>query len=196
MGIRSPFGTNGCTDTALINHMIGDAAYTNVRLIAKNINTIDNVSENIDKLEDVLDISTEFNEIKTDLATIKSDLVEFMQTYSSDLTFSAVASLAAFMVVKMSGVGVAVATSANQNDAGRVVGLTTAAVSIGQSATVRDNGILTNPAWNWEVNSPLFVGISGALTQIEPTSGFVQRLGIALTATSIFINKSDPIRIG
>lgn len=75
----------------------------------------------------------------------------------------------------------------------KVLGITTGAVNIGESASIQTFGEMTEGSWNWDVTKPLFVGTNGLMTQTAPSSGFVLEIGVPLTPTSIFIDIGKPI---
>lgn len=71
---------------------------------------------------------------------------------------------------------------------GLVRGVTTGAVSEGGTARIQVYGPLVEPSWTWTPGGPIYVGTSGALTQTVPTSGWLQQIAVADTATQIFID--------
>lgn len=70
-------------------------------------------------------------------------------------------------------------------------GVSSGAATSGALATVRLQGVLEEPSWNWS-EGPIWVGAEGALTQVLPTSGYLVRAGIALAPTVIHV---DPLTI-
>lgn len=85
------------------------------------------------------------------------------------------------------------ADSSNNNLIGLVIGITARAVSAGQVALIQVYGPMSEVSWNWTPDSPLFVGADGALTQSAPTSGWVQEVARAISATRIMIDLQPPI---
>ncbi len=77
--------------------------------------------------------------------------------------------------------------------AGRVIGITTTAVSSGP-VVVQSASTVTESSWNWTPNLPVYVGLNGVPTQ-TPVVGavFSQIWGMALTATQVLIVIRDPI---
>lgn len=71
---------------------------------------------------------------------------------------------------------------------GLVRGITTGAVSEGDVARVQVFGPMREVSWSWTPGLPIYVGANGALTQTAPTSGWLQRIAVADTATQIFID--------
>ncbi len=80
--------------------------------------------------------------------------------------------------------------------AGKILGITTGAASAGAVATVQTHGKLTEPSWNWLVGSMVFLSTNGQLTQTPPTDGFRIILGRPVTATTLFVDISEPINLG
>ena len=76
--------------------------------------------------------------------------------------------------------------------AGRIVGITQHAIMPGATGDVQVDGVMTEPSWSWS-HGPIFLGNNGNLTQTPPTTGFLLRLGRAVTATSILIGVQEPV---
>ena len=76
----------------------------------------------------------------------------------------------------------------------RVVGFATASGNSGNSISVRvsaQQGGFTGLT----AGSPVFLDNAGAVTQTVPTSGHAVRLGLALSATDILVELSQPIKL-
>lgn len=76
---------------------------------------------------------------------------------------------------------------------GRVYGVTLNAAGAGEPVTVRTRGAIEELSWAWTPLAPVFLGVNGLLTQTVPTSGFQQVIGVAITATVLFVNPREPI---
>jgi hypothetical protein len=85
-----------------------------------------------------------------------------------------------------------VASSANVAHAGLVLGITTGAAIQGDLAHVRIAGELIEPTFAF-VPGPVYFNSSGVLTQTPPTSGFIQSVAVALSATKIVVGLGIPI---
>lgn len=96
-------------------------------------------------------------------------------------------------VVLNNGV-VVYASSTTPGDAGRVIGVTLASVPSGQAVTVISVGELTGFN-NLTPGEPLYLDVDGVLTQTPPSIGFVQKIGVALAATSALIDLNPPISL-
>jgi hypothetical protein len=78
------------------------------------------------------------------------------------------------------------ADHATLTHAGRAIGVTTGAAALGDTVTIQTLGILIEPTWTW-TEGPVYLGAQGALTQTPPATGFVQIIGVATTATALFV---------
>lgn len=65
-------------------------------------------------------------------------------------------------------------------------GVTRMATIVGDPINVVRSGLITEGAWNWTPNAPMFIGVDGVLTQTQPTAGNpVRRIGWAISATEL-----------
>lgn len=87
------------------------------------------------------------------------------------------------------------ADTTDTSDLGLVIGMTTAASTIGQDTQVQFLGDMTELSWSWTVGSPVYFDASGVPTQTQPTSGFSQIIGFASSATKIYIQLREPIAL-
>lgn len=78
---------------------------------------------------------------------------------------------------------------------GRVVGVTTQAISIGATGYVQTYGSLTEPTWTWTMGSPVYLSTTGGLTQTPPSTGFSLKIGIPESATTLFVRIGEPIQL-
>lgn len=84
------------------------------------------------------------------------------------------------------------ASHATLAHAGRVIGMTTGAAANGATATIQIHGSITEGSWAWTPGSILFLAASGLVTATPPASGFVQVIGYAQSATTIYIQLHQP----
>lgn len=94
-------------------------------------------------------------------------------------------------IVYASGGVALLADAGNVAHAGKVVGMTPAAVSAGVVTVVIGNAI-TEPSWNW-TPGPVYLGSNGLPTQTRPTVGFLQEIGVALEPTRLVVDLKPPI---
>lgn len=147
--------------------------------------------------------------VKDDLVEIVTDLVQGPQGppgatgpmgpagASGAVTATAVQALSGHRMIKLDSSGGAdYVSNTVLADAGKVFGMTSGAVSAGAEATIITAGNITEPSWNWTVNQPVYLGANGTLTQTMPVKAsaeFVVVVGIAVAATTLFINIGMPI---
>lgn len=82
------------------------------------------------------------------------------------------------------------ASNDNLSHAEKVFGMTVGAASSGAAVTVRRFGELTEPSWNWTLNTPIFLGVNGLLTQTKPSApgSFVLQVAFPMTPTKVYID--------
>jgi hypothetical protein len=78
---------------------------------------------------------------------------------------------------------------------GMVRGITVGAAVDGATAFVQTYGPMIEPSWTWTPNAAIYVGANGALTQTAPSSGFLQQIAVADSATRIFIDPQPAIAL-
>ena len=80
-------------------------------------------------------------------------------------------------------------------DAGMTIGVTTGAALIGALATLQTFGEMSDVSFSFTPGAAIYVGTNGMLTQTPPSGGaaFSQIIGVAITATSLFLNIQLPI---
>ena len=80
-----------------------------------------------------------------------------------------------------------------QGHAGAVLGVTTGGVASGATATIQTYGPMTDSAWSWTPDLPIWLGTAGYLTQTVPSSGFLLRVGYAIDATTMMVTIGESI---
>jgi hypothetical protein len=73
-----------------------------------------------------------------------------------------------------------------------VIGITIVSGVSGEAVQIQQAGTLTNTAWTWVPNNPIYAMSDGTLTQTVPTSGLLSIVGYAATATKMFV-KPEPV---
>ena len=106
--------------------------------------------------------------------------------------FTAGDTLSGHRAVYSDGVVVRYASADNLSSAERCVGITTQSAVTGSTVLVRRSGLLVEPTWSW-APGPVFLGLTGALTQVPPTSGVSLQVGVALDATTLDVRVDTPI---
>lgn len=113
------------------------------------------------------------------------------------VVYVADAALGGHRVVRITGTGVDYADCTAPAHVGLVAGITTGAVAQGASAAVANREVVAEPSWAWTAGEPVMLGSNGVLTQTPPANAvFAQVIGVALSATSLFVNVQPPITLG
>lgn len=96
-------------------------------------------------------------------------------------------------VMAPDGTGGVVYASNNAPTAiGRAIGLAWNSANTGDTVQVIVSGEVDEPSWNWTPGE-VYLGVNGTLTQTAPSTGFVQVIGVALTATRLSVGIQLPI---
>lgn len=77
----------------------------------------------------------------------------------------------------------------------KIRGVTLGAVALSATALVQISGPLEFNGWAWTPDLPIWLGNSGALTQVIPTTGNLIQVGVADTPTRIYISIFQPIEV-
>ena len=88
------------------------------------------------------------------------------------------------------------ASADDLSHASLVLGISVSAASTGDNVRVIRVGDVTEPSWNWVGRSPVYLGIDGVLTQVQPSkpgSQFTLVIGIPISQTRLFVDVSQPI---
>lgn len=98
-----------------------------------------------------------------------------------------------FQVVYLASDGTArPADGTNPTHAGKVIGLAAAAQPEGEPATIQLAGEIENPAWNLIPGAIYFLFAGGEISLTPPETGFVQKIGVAKSATVLVISLGEP----
>ena len=73
------------------------------------------------------------------------------------------------------------------------IGLTMGAAADGEEIEVQFSGEISEPGWAWVAGLPVFAGANGVPTQTPPAAGFQAVIGVAISATAMFIQIKSPI---
>lgn len=84
------------------------------------------------------------------------------------------------------------ADSSDISTVGLLLGVTQGAAAVGSYVSVVSIGIL-NGFSGLTQYMPIYLSTLGSITQVPPTVGYMQRLGVAISSDSIYINISPPI---
>lgn len=88
------------------------------------------------------------------------------------------------------------ASSANASHIGRIAGLVTDAYAAGSAAEVQRVGAVDHAGWAWTPGLPLLLATNGQMAHaLPPGAVFSQTVGVALSATRIYLFLQPPISI-
>lgn len=87
------------------------------------------------------------------------------------------------------------ADNSNSSHIHKVMGVTLNAGNAGDTISIVRSGEVVEPTWNWTLNSPVFLGTNGLLTQTPPQSPavFSQIVGFPKTPTTLFVHLREPL---
>ncbi len=85
------------------------------------------------------------------------------------------------------------ADSGTPDHAFKVVGLLPNAVVAGATIAALSEGPISDDAWNWDTDRPIFLGSNGQLTQTAPEIGFLLQVATAATPTQIDFEPQEVI---
>lgn len=84
------------------------------------------------------------------------------------------------------------ADNTDLNTVSKVIGFTKTSAVLYDLVSIASSGEL-NGFTGLTVNAPVYVSTNGNYTQVLPTSGYIQRVGIPINSTTILVNLSEPI---
>jgi len=108
---------------------------------------------------------------------------------SSSFLLLATENIGAFVAVTSNG---KVANSATTAHAGKVAGVSLAAITSGFTGSVQSVGEVENPSWTWTAGDVIYIN-GTSLSTTAPSTGFSQRIGTAKSATKIVVELGEPI---
>jgi len=77
--------------------------------------------------------------------------------------------------------------------AGRALGITKTSALTGEAVMVQVAGVLSDPAFNFTPDAPVYSRTNGELFSTPGVTGIVQFVGTALSANSLIINIDSPL---
>ena len=81
----------------------------------------------------------------------------------------------------------------DENNVGKVVGISTNSALINENVKVISEGIMNSAGWGLSPDSVYYAGSTGTVTTTLPTSGIVIRVGVAVDTNTMKVNFSEPI---
>lgn len=83
----------------------------------------------------------------------------------------------------------------NDSNIGKHLGITLHAAVAGDDVSVADEGVVNNPGWGLIQDAIYYIAPIGGITSIVPTSGVLQRVGVAIDPDNLKIDFSEPISL-
>lgn len=87
------------------------------------------------------------------------------------------------------------ASSNNITHCGKVVGIILENKNEGEKVEIITGGEVVNPNWSLISGNSYYIGLGGDATNIAPTIGFVQKIGIAKNSNTLVIRLEQPIKL-
>jgi len=112
---------------------------------------------------------------------------------TQSLTMQAGEALGGSRVVIANGGQAYYANQGNTAHAGKVIGLTQGAAASGAAVTILTQAYIDDGTFSFTPGQAVYFTGLGVLTTTPPTSGFIQQVGVALTATRLLVNLAQPI---
>lgn len=81
----------------------------------------------------------------------------------------------------------------DENNAGKVVGISKNSALVNENVTVVAEGVMTSPGWGRIANSIYYAAANGTTTTTIPGSGILQSVGVAIDVSTMKISFSEPI---
>lgn len=85
---------------------------------------------------------------------------------------------------------------AEPDEAGAYIGLSTHAALEGAPVTVALRDTITESSWSWQPGQPVYFAPSGVLTQTVPATVALTRIGVAISPTTLLLQRETPIFFG
>lgn len=99
-----------------------------------------------------------------------------------DVTITAQEAVGAYRAIGYDGMY----TQPNADSLSIYAGVTRMATIVDDPINVVRSGLMTENAWTWTPDAPIFIGIDGVLTQSQPLAGNpIRRIGWAISATEL-----------
>lgn len=81
----------------------------------------------------------------------------------------------------------------NENNVGKIVGISTNSALINENVTVIAEGIMSSAGWGLSPDTVYYAGSSGVVTATLPASGIMIRVGVAVNTNTMKVDFSEPI---
>lgn len=156
---------------------------------------IEIASEDADNPVEIVDDQSEIILEITDAGITPGPQGEAGLPGGSTLTYPAGDNLSGHRIVLIENGAAIYADCSTPGHVNRALGMTTGAATLGADTTIQTGGEITEPLWNWTVDTPVWLSTNGLLTQTVPTSGFSLIIGIPVTETKLYLRFREPIKL-
>lgn len=112
---------------------------------------------------------------------------------TTEITVTAADSISMYDLLAVSSSGVIKADSSDTTLAGKIIGFAMETAETEDSVIVALDGAVTNEGWTLTAGALLYAGTEGEITETVPETGFIQQVGIAITATTLRIQFGTPM---
>lgn len=114
----------------------------------------------------------------------------------ADPTYVASGSLSAHRVVRViDGSNHVAYAQPTLNGVMGIVGITLQSAIVNGNITVRRDGEITDPSFTFTAGQAIYLTSNGFMTQVVPSSGVIQRVGYAITTTTMAVSIESPIAL-
>lgn len=133
------------------------------------------------EVDDNFDLTLQVSEpLRIDVGTGYN--VTNSSTGTLDVTITALEAVGQYRAVGYDGLY----TQTDVDSLAAYAGVTRMATIVGDPINVVRSGLITEPAWTWTPDAPVFIAADGVLTQTQPAAGNpVRRIGWAISATEL-----------
>ena len=111
---------------------------------------------------------------------------------TTEITVTAFEAISMYDLLAVSSNGIVKADSSDTTLAGKIIGFAVETAEAGDLVLVALDGAITNESWSFTIGALLFAGTNGEITETAPETGFIQHVGIAITATTLRIQFGTP----
>lgn len=112
------------------------------------------------------------------------------------ITRKASGTLSAMRLVRpLNSTHVMYATNNDSLEAAEVLGVTLTAATDNQDVEILIFGALSDASFNFTVNTQLYLGLGGSITDAAPIAGYSLEIGRALGGTDIFLDRKNIVTL-
>ena len=110
-------------------------------------------------------------------------------------TATAAENIPVYSVVALRSTGARKANTTVAANRWAACAIATSSATTGQTFTIKTSGSITDAAWAWVPDAPIYCTTTGALTQTAPVTGWLRVVAHAETTSRIFVQIHQPIQL-